>query len=93
MKLLKYNSESYPIINISKINDNIYLSGIYPLMDFSENIKKHKIKYILSCVKRDGISIIHDSIIMNHPDITILYLRTMMLWNKIYGYEIKTRSR
>ena len=59
---------------ISKITDNIFLSGIYPLADNLNIIKKMKIKYILSCVRRDHVANIHNNIISVIPDITILYL-------------------
>lgn len=59
---------------ISKITNNIYLSGIYPLDENYELIKKLNIKYILSCVDRNYISEVHDKIMLSNPDVTILYI-------------------
>lgn len=59
---------------ISKISNNIYLSGIYPLDENSDLIKKLDIKYIVSCVDRNYISEIHEKIMIENPDITIIYL-------------------
>lgn len=59
---------------ISQITNNIFVSGICPLNDNSESIKKLNIKYILSCLDRKYVSEIHNKIIINNPDITILYL-------------------
>lgn len=59
---------------ISRITNNIFLSGIIPLDENYDLIKKLNIKYILSCLGRNFISEIHDKIIMDNPDLTILYL-------------------
>lgn len=65
----------YPeLTKISQITPNIFLSGIYPLEDNQELIKNLNIKYILSCVDRNYISEVHDRIMIQNPDITILYL-------------------
>lgn len=59
---------------ISKITDNIYLSGIFPMDENSETIKQLNIKYILACVDRNYTADIHNKIMSENPDITILYL-------------------
>ena len=58
----------------TKINDNLFLSGIFPLDENYSQIKKLNIKYILSCLDRNYISEVHDKIMMDNPDIKILYL-------------------
>lgn len=62
------------LCKISQITNNIYLSGIFPLDNDYKMIKKLDIKYILACVDRNYISEIHDKIMIDNPDITILYL-------------------
>lgn len=57
---------------ISQINNNIYLSGIF-VLDDPNSIKKLQIKYILSCVDREH-ALIHDKLMLENPDIVILYL-------------------
>lgn len=59
---------------ISKITDNLYLSGIIPLDQQAELIKDLKIKYIVSCVDREYVSDIHDKLLKDNQDLTILYL-------------------
>lgn len=59
---------------ISNITPNIYLSGIYPLESNPEQVNRLGIKYILSCVDRQYISEVHDKIMIDSPDTTILYL-------------------
>lgn len=59
---------------ISQITNNIYLSGIFPLDENSAVIKKLDIKYILTCVDRNMVSEVHDKIMIENPDVTILYL-------------------
>ena len=59
---------------ITKINDNLFLSGIFPLDENHSQIKTLNIKYILSCLDRNHISEVHDKIMMDNPDIKILYL-------------------
>ncbi|AYV84948.1 MAG: tyrosine-protein phosphatase [Satyrvirus sp.] len=58
---------------ISQITENIFLSGTFPL-DEDQNIKKYNIKCILSCVDPLYTTELHDRIMINNPDITILYL-------------------
>lgn len=58
---------------ISKISNNIYLSGVNPLADTSI-IKNLGIKYILCCVPEQNVKLIHNMILMSTPDIIILYL-------------------
>lgn len=57
---------------ISRITPNIYISGVPPID--SEKIKEYGINYILCCFDRNYISELHDQIMMNNPDLTILYL-------------------
>lgn len=65
----------YPDLSkISQITDHIYLSGIYPLEDEPELINKLNIKYILSCVDRPYVGQVHEKIMLQNPDITIMYL-------------------
>lgn len=59
---------------ITQVKDNLFLSGIFPLDDNHEIIKKLNIKYILSCVDRSYISEVHDKILTDNPNLTILYL-------------------
>lgn len=58
---------------ISKVADNIYLSGIYPMYD-PDLIKRLNIKFILSCVDRKYVSQIHDGLFSQNPNLVILYL-------------------
>lgn len=62
------------LAKISKITDNIYLSGIYPLDEKYELVKKLNIKCIVSCVDRSFISEIHERILVDNPNMTIIYL-------------------
>lgn len=62
------------LTKISQITNNIFLSGIYPLEENRNLIKKLDIKYILACVDRTAISSIHDKIMIDNPNITILYI-------------------
>ena len=71
---------------ISQINDHLYLSGIFPLDENYELIRKHNIKYILSCMDRAQVSEIHNKIMVDNPDLTIMYLPyndeiNQNLWN------------
>ncbi|AGC02182.1 Dual specificity S/Y phosphatase [Acanthamoeba polyphaga moumouvirus] len=72
---------------ISKISNNIYLSGIFPMEEDYSQIKKLNIKYILSCVDRKYVSDVHDKIMSDNPDLTILYIPynddiSQNLWEK-----------
>lgn len=63
--------------NLSEINEiieNLFLSGIFPLDENYELIKKMNIKYIVACVDRNFIAEVHNKIMIDNPDITILYL-------------------
>ncbi|XWV25725.1 putative tyrosine-protein phosphatase [Tupanvirus soda lake] len=62
------------LTKISQVTDNLFLSGIFPLEDNYDLIKKLNIKYILSCVDRNYISEVHDKIMIDNPDLTILYI-------------------
>lgn len=59
---------------ISKISNNIFLSGIFPMEENHELIKDFNIKYILSCVDRSSVSEVHDKLLINNPNLVILYL-------------------
>lgn len=59
---------------ISQVSDHLFLSGIFPMDENYELIRKLNIKYVLSCVDRRYISEIHDKIMVDNPDLTILYL-------------------
>ena len=61
-------------LTISRITNNIYLSGIFPLENSRELIKKLGIKYILSCVDRNQIQETHDKVLEENPNVSILYL-------------------
>jgi len=68
---MKQNSK---LIEISKIMDHIFLSGVYPLDDNDHIIKDLNIKYILCCVDKKYVADIHNKIMLDNPDMTILYL-------------------
>lgn len=75
---------------ISQINENIFISGIFPLDSNHTIIKKMNIKFILACLDRNFISEVHNKIILNDPDIMILYLPcnddiNQNLWTKNTG--------
>lgn len=59
---------------ISQITDNIYLSGIIPLDEDVDTLKKYNIKCILSCVERVYVTGVHSKVMVENPDIMILYL-------------------
>ncbi|BCS83443.1 putative tyrosine-protein phosphatase [Cotonvirus japonicus] len=66
---------TYPdLSNISQITNNIFLSGIYPMDNDPSIIKKLNIKYILACLERNQISDIHNKVLTENPDVTILYI-------------------
>ncbi|ANB50842.1 putative tyrosine-protein phosphatase [Powai lake megavirus] len=66
---------AHPDLNkISKVSKNIFLSGIFPMEDDYSQIKNLNIKYILSCVDRKYVSDVHDKIMFDNPDLTILYI-------------------
>jgi len=62
------------LTKITPVVNHLYLSGIFPLDENYQLIKKLNIKYILSCVDRNYISEVHDKIMTENPDLTILYL-------------------
>lgn len=77
---------------ISKVTNQIYLSGVNPLNDNPNELKKNNIKYILSCVDNPYVRRAHEKILMDNPDVTILYLpysdiTTQNLW-KINKNEV-----
>lgn len=83
-------SKNEDLSKITQITDYIFLSGIYPMDENTDNIKKLNIKYILSCVDRNHISEIHDKLMIDNPDVTILYIPyndeiNQNLWKKNIG--------
>lgn len=62
------------LFEIHRITENIFLSGVFPMENDSQIINKLGIKYILSCLDKKNVEDIHNKIIINNPDITILYL-------------------
>src|SRR5438132_4444955 len=62
------------IMRISKITNNIFLSGIYPMDENEKIIQILDIKYILCCVDKKYVEDVHNKIMLNNPNITILYL-------------------
>ena len=64
----------FDLYKIHWITDNIYLSGIFPMDEDPNIIKRMNIKYILSCVPRQHAMDVHNKIIIDNPDIIILYL-------------------
>lgn len=67
---MNINSE---LSTISKISDQIYLSGIDPLYNINL-IKSLEIKYIISCIDYQYTNGVHDAIIENDQDIVVLYI-------------------
>lgn len=67
-----YNSAE--LSKISTITNNIFLSGIFPLDENYRKIREMNIKYILSCVDRNLVAEVHDRILADNPNLTILYL-------------------
>src|SRR5579875_2554357 len=61
------------LLKVHQITQNIFLSGIFPLNDTSI-IKKFNINYILACMDRNSAQEIHQQILINNPNIMILYL-------------------
>lgn len=68
------NNSVADLSKIHQITQNIFLSGIIPLDENYDIIKKLRIKYVLSCVDRKYTSKIHDKLMCDNPDIVILYL-------------------
>ena len=65
----------HPVLStISKINEHIFLSGIFPMDDNYKLISDLNIKYILSCVDRSSVSGIHNKLLIDNPNLVILYL-------------------
>ena len=60
--------------SISKVTDNIYLSGIFALDTYENVIKKLNIRCIICCVDKAYVTDVHDKVLLNNPDLTILYL-------------------
>ena len=60
------------IANISKITDQIYLSGLFPLYWNTNNISKLNIKFILSCTSNESVIICQNEIIDKIDGIMIL---------------------
>lgn len=75
------------LTKVDKINENIYLSGIYPLMYDNQFIKDENISYIICCVPKIAVYQVHHKLLFNHPNLIILYLPyedrlTQNLWVK-----------
>lgn len=62
------------LTNISKISDNIFLSGIFPLNDNVDLLRKMNIKYIICCVDKSHTGNVHDQLLSNIQDLTVMYL-------------------
>jgi hypothetical protein len=62
------------ITQINQVTDHIFISGILPLEINIRLLKELKIKYILCCVDQLYVADIHNKILLDNPDITILYL-------------------
>jgi len=72
---------------ISKIEDNIFLSGVIPMEQDSQIIKRQGITHILCCVDKEYVSDVHQRVMLDHPNVTILYLpynddHNQNLWKK-----------
>jgi predicted protein tyrosine phosphatase len=79
-----------PLYEISKVTDNLYLSGVFPLE--TDDIIKYNINYVVCCVDPSNVSAEHVNILQLVPNICILYLPyndivTENLW-KINNGEI-----
>ena len=72
------------IHKISKIIDNVYISGTNPLQGFNCPLDQLNIKCILSCINSHDMSDIHNKIIEENPDITILYVPFDLINNYYY---------
>uniref|UniRef100_A0A6C0C9U7 Tyrosine specific protein phosphatases domain-containing protein n=1 Tax=viral metagenome TaxID=1070528 RepID=A0A6C0C9U7_9ZZZZ len=66
--------EKKDLSSISKITNNIYLSGVMPMELNPGIIREYDIKYILCCVKKKNVLSAHNKIMMENPNIIILYL-------------------
>jgi len=73
-EILSPNKTQTDLSSISKITNNIYLSGVAPMELNPGIIREYDIKYILCCVKKKNVSSIHNKIILENPNIVILYL-------------------
>ena len=62
------------LTRISKITDNIFLSGIYPLDVNPDIIRQNNIKCIISCVNQESVAETHVNLLLANPDLTILYV-------------------
>jgi hypothetical protein len=68
------NSPEKDLSSISKITNNIFLSGVMPMELNPGIIRDYDIKYILCCVKKKNVLNTHNKIMMENPNIVILYL-------------------
>jgi protein-tyrosine phosphatase len=59
---------------ISKITDNIYLSGAYPMQTDPKIISSLGITHILSCVSSQYAGSAHKELFQHTPNLTVLYL-------------------
>lgn len=65
---------NHSLTQISQITDHIFLSGIYPLQHDVHTIKNLNIKYIVCCVDRNSVQNVHNLLLKEIPDLTILYV-------------------
>lgn len=78
------------LYEISKITENLYLSGVFPLE--TNDITNYDIKFVVCCVHSSNVSSEHTNILQLIPNLCILYLPyndivTENLW-KINNGEI-----
>lgn len=62
------------LTKISKIEDNIFLSGVIPMELDTSSIKRHGITHILCCVSKQYVSDVHHQVMVHSPNVVILYL-------------------
>lgn len=77
---------------ISKITDNIYLSGVTPLK-MPNVLQNLKIDYVLSCISEDQAKKYHASHLKSNPNLKIMYLPyddivTENLWKMGMGVDV-----
>lgn len=62
------------LTTISQVTDNIFLSGVMPMEVTPDVIRENNITCILCCVKKKNAIAAHNKIIMDNPNVIILYL-------------------
>lgn len=75
------------LLQISRITDQIFLSGIFPLEINPEIVNQMGITHILSCVNNDTVEKIQGDILLTNPNLTIMTVNykdnvSQNLWNK-----------